>query len=174
MKNNLILILVAILILAGLALWSYKMSQQSKFTDLEIRLSLEVSRSRVMATITYINKGDYELSILEIPGALYNELREDVFEIKSNDQRLSYIGKRKMPPQGAKFIKSETSLSTSVRIDDSYQFLPGSHTYTIKYIGRPVDLRNIISHQKDQISIDDLNLLFPLIESNEVRFDFRK
>ena len=102
----------------------------------ETNLTVNVTKNEVQATLTFANLGPEDAYIDKIQACLNGKTENDVFEITSDNQRISYNGimtKRGYSKDNIIELGAGKSLTATVKLGEVYNFLSGNHTYKAKY-----------------------------------------
>lgn len=109
------------------------MNEEAVTTVLEMRST----KGKLIADLTFSNNTEQVIFLDKYTICLDKELTSRVFEVADKDgNKIQYIGKMiKRKPSKDDFIKlePEKSISTSVTLDDSYEFRKGEKEYAITY-----------------------------------------
>jgi hypothetical protein len=102
-----------------------------------VDLRINTVGNRVRATMDFVNRSNATVFIEKTNACASGQIENDVFEIKSEYNRIRYIGilSKRTPPGPDDFIgiAPGKKFSTTVVLDEAYEFLPGSHVYRIRY-----------------------------------------
>ena len=105
--------------------------------SIDVNLTVEVSPSGLFATLVYTNNSPKKVYIEKINGCLDGVIENNVFLITNEGEKIKYVGilaKRKPPgPDDFAVIEYNDKLTTRVRLDECYNFLPGLHDYVAIY-----------------------------------------
>ena len=103
----------------------------------QVNLEVQVSGRNVAAKLTFRNAGSQDAFIERVNACDGGRIRNDIFEITTDGQRVPYIGRlaKRAAPGPEDFIKVAPgqSLSNTVQLDSVYQFPPGPGTYKVRY-----------------------------------------
>lgn len=103
----------------------------------QVNLEVQAQGRNVTAKLTFRNAGGQDAFIERVNACDGGRIRNDLFEITRDDQRVPYIGRlaKRAAPGPEDFIKVAPghSLSNTVQLDSVYQFPPGPGTYTVRY-----------------------------------------
>jgi hypothetical protein len=110
-------------------------STQTQAVTVELRV--DIIGKRVQATLDFTNRSSGTAFLEKINACASRKIENDVFEIKSKDTRISYIGMlaKRNPPGPEDFIgiAPGKKFKTAVFLDEAYEFLPGRHDYSVRY-----------------------------------------
>ena len=128
-----------------------------------VKLVVATSSATIAATLTYTNTSSENAFIEKINGCLDGHIDNNVFELTADNRRIDYTGilvKRRAPgPDDFVKLPPGEKLITTVRLEETYEFLPGSHTYRVVYSA----LHSYPEHPG-----------FIELKSNEEKFSFTK
>jgi hypothetical protein len=103
----------------------------------DVKLSVAVEAQSVTATLTFTNQSSADVHIEKINGCLDGSIQNDVFKITADGERVLYTGAlaKRFPPGPEDFVKVAPGkkLTTTVRLDQAYGLIPGSHRYRAAY-----------------------------------------
>ncbi len=102
-----------------------------------VELRVDIIGNRVQATLDFTNRSSGTAFLEKINALVSRKIGNDVFEIKSQGTRISYIGAlaKRNPPGPNDFIgiAPGKKFTTAVFLDEAYEFLPGRHVYSARY-----------------------------------------
>ena len=105
--------------------------------QVQVNLVVQVQGRSVTATLTFRNASGQDAFIERVNACDGGRIRNDLFEITKDDQRVPYIGRlaKRAAPGPEDFIKLAPgqSLSNTVQLESVYAFPPGAGTYKIRY-----------------------------------------
>ncbi len=105
--------------------------------QVETKLTIEIDKESVIATLLFTNKSDKTVCIDRINGCLDGSIKNNVFTISCDGVRIPYVGryyKRRAP--GAKDVVEllpAQSIRTTVILNKAYGFLQGTHACKVSY-----------------------------------------
>ena len=102
-----------------------------------VELQVHVVGNRVQAILNFVNRSNGTVYLEKVNACASGTIENDVFEIKSQQKRVAYIGilAKRNPPGPDDFfgIAPGGQFTTTVSLDQAYEFLQGFHRYTARY-----------------------------------------
>jgi hypothetical protein len=112
-------------------------TEKKTMKKLNINLAMSQSAEGVFCTMTFLNIGESDVFLSKSDICFTQKITSEIFKINQNQQEVPYVGimlKRGVALENDFVIlQPNQHITTSVRLDKVYAFLPGHHTYTIQY-----------------------------------------
>jgi peptidyl-Lys metalloendopeptidase len=113
--------------------------KESTVADQPIKVTLEVSVAggNVSATLTFKNVSTVPAFVDKLRGCLDGRIKVNVFAVTSGGKPVKFtlpMAKRRAPgPEDFLRLGPGESATTTVRLNEAYRFLLGSHNYVVRY-----------------------------------------
>lgn len=111
--------------------------------SVKVHLDIIVEEGKANATLTFTNVSSKEAYLNRVNGCLENIVQNNVFVIRTGDQKVSYLlplvkRRDKGEHDAVKIVPGQT-ITTHLNLSAAYAFLPGRHSYTATYEGMHYD-----------------------------------
>jgi hypothetical protein len=107
-------------------------------SEISVQLKVDSKPDGAFADLVFVNNSaSKEAFLYKYNTCIVGRIRNNVFKIQSEGKPIQYIGKlaKRPDPRPEDFAKldPQSSLRCVVRLDEAYDFAPGSHAYEIEY-----------------------------------------